>query len=93
MLGGFIYDVDDNKMVMMMIMIIMTLAVISSVEFAMITVDICLQLPEDPIVFSLISREEAQPQFSTGRVSQASFATARCVSSVWPPTPPCCRAG
>ena len=53
------------------------------------------RLPEDPIVFSLISREEAKPQFCIGRVSQAFVAMAseirRCVISVRPPTPPCCR--
>ena len=53
------------------------------------------RLPEDPIVFSLISREEAKPQFCIGRVSQAFVAMAseirRCVISVRPPTPSCCR--
>ena len=60
-----------------------------------ITIDICLivwrQLPEDEIAFSLISREEAKSQFSTGRVSQASAPV--FVTSVWPPTPSCCRGG
>ena len=64
MLGGFIYDDDDNMMVMMMKMMIKTMIqMIHLMKF---------QLPEDPIVFSLISREESQ--FSTGRVSKAACA-------------------